>query len=126
MAEEKDKAGTVKYTRAVRLGVEEPKEPQAANVSSPQWTEANADLFPGANLPSFFANRFQILLNNGMARLAFGESLFGEQMRASIVVAMTMPDAKELVRVLSELINQVEQEQAAASQQDTDGKPNKN
>ena len=73
-----------------------------------QWTAENAHLFPGAALPSFFANRFQVLINNGMARLAFGESLFGEIMKAQVVVSMTMPDAKEMARLLEELITQIE------------------
>jgi hypothetical protein len=71
------------------------------------WTAENAHLFPGFGVPSIFINRFQILVQNGVCRLAFGEALFGEPMRAQVSVTMSNGDAAELARVLGELVNQV-------------------
>ena len=78
--------------------------------SQPQWNAENAHQFPGAHLTPIFANRFYFLLHNGMARLSFGESLFGEPMKTSVVVTMSMGDAKAFMQSLSEVINQVEQQ----------------
>jgi hypothetical protein len=98
-------------------------ERKQAQAKEQEWDASNGHLFPGANLPAFYVNRFHFVMNGGLARIAFGESWFGESMRPSVNITMTVTDVKELIRSLSELIEQIEKDQAARLQAQKDGEP---
>lgn len=69
--------------------------------------KANAPLL-GEELPAPFINRFYFSLTGGMARLSFGELVYGgspkEHPRA--VVSMSLSDAAELAALLNNVLAQ--------------------
>lgn len=122
MADEKDKTAPIAYTRAVRLGVEEPVEAKEAQGESTPvdekatsfvWDESNGEYFPGRNLPSIFSNRVNIFLGrNGTARLAFGETIWGEEPAIRAAITMPMMDAYEMALAIKKLVEDRQEEDA--------------
>lgn len=69
------------------------------------WNAQNAVLFPGRELASVFANRSYLYVGiNGIVRIAFQESLFGEAPVTRAAVSMPVADAYETAKALVQLI----------------------
>jgi len=75
---------------------------------------AAAEAVPGEDLPALFANRFYIVAGPQTTRIAFGENIDNGSSRYRSAVVMPMDGAKELVALLSDLIQKVESQVATA------------
>jgi hypothetical protein len=96
---------------------EKPKEGQSEPI---RWGPETGHLFPGADIPAMYANQFQLLIGDEGVRLAFGETLWGEQTKMRVAIRMSLGTAKELVKVLDRLIRDHEPSKEPADGQ-TDG-----
>jgi hypothetical protein len=68
------------------------------------WNAENADDLPGRHLMSIYVNRFHVLIGDEKTRIAFGESVVGENPgNWHVSVAMLNADAIFLAKSILEI-----------------------
>jgi hypothetical protein len=77
-------------------------------------TDPGTEPVPGEDLPAVFSNRFYIVAGPQTTRIAFGENIDNGTSRYRSAVVMPMDGAKELVALLTDLIQKVEAQAPAA------------
>jgi hypothetical protein len=83
--------------------------------SSEEDVRLTRNYAPSREMPAIYVNNFYVTGSSHIMRIAFGESSdepVGTKYRVSI--AMPLEDAKELSRVVQEMVKRVEQDHAAA------------